>query len=344
MKKTMRSMLFLVAFSMLFIALGVSDVKSEKASDGPKVKFTITSASVTAGSLHDLYCEEIVTKLSERTNGRIQGQKLPGGSLGGEREMGEALQLGTLDLAFLSDAGANALVGKMDWAMLPFIITDYETADDVYINGWINDELAKQMLEKGLVRVAPAENGFRELCNVTRPVSTVEDLKGLKIRVPDMPALVRFWELAGALPVALSTTEQATALQQGTIDGIDNGLYQHVTNGVADMLKYVTMTNHLYFASSGTASKIWWDSLTKEDQAIITEVVNEAGANYRKAVRAADQSLLDDQLKSGTWVLNEMSPELVEHLKKCGQQVLNEFEKNYDPAIIEKVKTEFGLN
>ncbi|MHB1420223.1 MAG: TRAP transporter substrate-binding protein, partial [Bacillota bacterium] len=197
---------------------GVTD---NSASQQP-ISFT---AAVTAPAEHP--AGKSITKFAElveqKSNGRIKVQTALGGVMGSEREMTEALQLGNLQVGFISDIGMAAVIPEIAFVNLPYLFTDYDQVKELYYNGWIGEEVSKLTLNKGVRILSFADNGFRGLSNSKRPIVGPDDLKGLKIRVPEFPMLLKFFEKLGAAPTPMAITELLTALQQKTVDGQDNG-------------------------------------------------------------------------------------------------------------------------
>ena len=307
------------------------------------VTFKISSGVSGLDSLQNVCVQEIVQKLSERSGGRIQGTQIAGGVLGAEREVTEAIQLNTLEMAVVSDMGIDAVVGGMGWAWMPFMITNYEDADKYYNEGWIGEELGNQMAAANIIRLAAIENDFRMIGNVKRPIRTMEDFKGLKVRTPEIPEVLRFYELTGALPVAIAVSEVLTALEQKTIDGVDNTVYNYHALGVLGSLKYITRTNYMYSSGSIIMSKAFWESLSPEDQQMFTEVAKDAGVNFRTSWREQSESLLNEGVANGTFIVEEMSDEIYQALKANAATLWDEFGSKYDQRLVERVKAEFGV-
>ena len=306
-------------------------------------KVTFVFASNIPGSAMDATADEIIAELSERTDGRIQGRKVAGDAIGGEREVSEAIQLNTVDMSILSVLGADAVVGRLGFAYLPYMFSSYEDADKYFVNGWLGDEVDKVLLESGMVSLSRHDTGFRQLLNNTRPISTVEDLKGLKVRVPEIPSLLRFYELAGALPVAMAMTEILPALQQGTIDGIDNSVFAFDSLHLFFPNQYLTLTNHMYTPAVTVAGTNFWNSLSTEDQELVREVSVAASKRLSEKNQAIEKQVIDTLAQLPVTV-NEVSPELDEGLRMVAAKVLEEATGTYDAALLERIRTEFYQN
>jgi TRAP-type C4-dicarboxylate transport system substrate-binding protein len=147
------------------------------------------------------------------------------GVLGGDREIVEQCKLGMLDMVFSSDIGYSTVVKAVGFAAMPYLFETYEDADKLYFHGLIGEEFKKRLLKGGNIRLLSwGENDFRALTNNKRPILEVKDLHGLKIRTPEFPMLISFFRNLGALPTPIPYPELFIALQQGTVDGQDNGV------------------------------------------------------------------------------------------------------------------------
>jgi TRAP-type C4-dicarboxylate transport system substrate-binding protein len=328
---------------MISVACGNrSSSSAASAGEEPQVTFNMNNPVAGVGTLQDKCVDEVIARLTVKSAGRIKGTKITSGVLGSEREVAEAIQLNTVDVAHISDMGIDVVVGKMGWAWLPFLVTNEADADKYYNNGWIGDGLTKQMSDSGIIRLAGTENGFRVVGNAQRPIKAVKDLQGMKIRVPEIPELLRFYEMNGSLPVAIAPSEVLTALEQKTIDGVDNSVYNHKALGVLDSFKYITETNHMYSSGSIVASKIFWDKISAADQALFYEAAKEASEIFRKGWREQTKSLLEDGIAKGTFVVDRLTPELESSLKINAVKLWNEFSSKYAPEYMDKIKKEFG--
>ena len=321
---------------------GTTGVTSEmplEATEAPKITFTL-NISYSGGLYEDLMLD-IVSKAAELSNGRIQGTIIASGTMGSEREVGESIQIGTLDMAYLSDNVAETLIGNLSWAWLPFMITSYEEADKYYNSGWIREKLWKLMEKGNLVGIAVCENGFRNYGNSVKLISSLEDFRGQKVRVPEQPDLLKFYNLCGALPVAISGSEVITALEQRTIDAVDNTVYNFHANGYIDSLRYITMTNHQYTSNNIIVSPTFWKSLSVKDQDILRQAAEYACKNYTETRRAGEAKIIQGYKGKG-YTFIEPSPEFKAQLMGVARKVWSDVSGQYDAEIMERIMTDFG--
>ena len=308
------------------------------AASDPAVSFSVTNTHSGEG-VQDKSMDKLIELADKYSGGSIKGTKIAGGSLGGEREETEMLQLGTLECAFVADMGVDSAIGGLGWAWLPFMLTDYDQVDEYYINGWINDELTKQYADNGLIRVAPTENCFRECGNVKRPINSMADMTGLKIRVPETQACQDFYTALGAIPAAIATSETLAALEQGTVDGVDNSIYNMKSMGVLEKIKYITMLNYMYSGASITCSEEFWNSMTANQQAAFQQAADEAGAFFRENMRADEQTILDQ----GSFEVEEIDPssDFYKQMKEKAVELWAGYE--YPSDIMDRINQDFSV-
>jgi len=334
-----RFFLIMISLVMFFSLVAFSAYSSS----GEKIIFTITTGvTSTSESPYNRALEFLTNYLTENSNGRIQVEAIPGGVLGAERELTESIQLGTLDMAFISDMGMNIVVGNLGWAWLPYLITSYDEADEFYINGWMGEKITEMLAEKGIVRLAATENDFRQCGNTVRPIKSMSDFKGLKIRVPEISELVRFYELCGALPVAMSGAEVFTALQQGTIDGVDNSYLNLQTMQVLDRLPYISEINLMYACGSIVASESFWNSLSTDDQELFKKAATLAGSTYREFQRSHTSNLVNGLVQAGKISIQIIDEEMKDALKVIGFQIWDEFAGKYDSEVMKRIFDEMA--
>ncbi|MDL2263691.1 TRAP transporter substrate-binding protein [Synergistaceae bacterium OttesenSCG-928-I11] len=307
-----------------------------------KVVFTYNMSFGAPGSPEEQSAIDLIEGVEKLSGGRITSDRIANGVMGGEREVAEAIQMGTLDCAILSDVGIDVVTGNLGWAWLPFMITSYEDADRYYHQGWVYDDMTTKMAEAGIVRLASAETGIKALGNVKREIKTAEDLKGLKIRTTETPDLIRFYELLGCLPVAMSASETVPALEQKTIDGVDTTFYNFRVQGVLDMLTYICKTGHQYTGTSIIVSEKFWASLSNEDKEIFRKAAKQAGENNKTNKRAAERALEEECRASGKFVINELNDETRAKFRSAADTLWDEYKNIYDPVQMEKVINQFG--
>ncbi len=266
----------------------------------------------------------------ERSDGRIEVSVFPAGQLGGDEAIGRELSRGTIQLALINP---NSMVGidpLFDFHILPFIAQDYEQADRIFYGepNVLHRTLNETLNKHGIVNLGYFENDFRAISNSRHAVNSVGDLDGLKLRVVPSQSLKMLFEKAGAQVITLPFPEIFTALQQGTVDGQENGVILVDQARFFEAQKHVTLSNHSYVMSSIAASQRALDKLSDDDRALLAQIGDEVGKWQVQKNRANVASALDNIKNSGLEVV-ELSPEAVAEFRAVADQVWTELTPVY---------------
>src|SRR5690606_37592250 len=157
---------------------------------------------------------------------------------------------------------------------LPFIYQDVEVVDQL-LDGEVGTFLIDKLPEHGVIGLAFWEQGFRMLSNNRHEVKTLEDISGLKVRVQQNPLLVDMWAALGANPTPMAVTELYTALETGAVDGQESTAPFNYGSKYYEVQQYLSNTRHNYNPQIVLIGKPFWDKLTPDEQAMITEVARE---------------------------------------------------------------------
>jgi tripartite ATP-independent transporter DctP family solute receptor len=208
--------------------------------------------------------------LNERTNGAIRLEIHPNSALGDQKESTEACQLGVIDIVLNAPATLAGFMSEISALDLPFLFNSAEQAYEV-TNSEIGEKIFEGFEEFGLVYLAEGDNGMRHISTTNRPINTAEDVKGLKIRVPESQLYLDVWSALGATPIGLALPELAPALANGTAEGQDNATYHLVANATYDSIKYFSNINYMWMGCTMAINAAKWASLSGEVQEILKE-------------------------------------------------------------------------
>lgn len=260
-------------------------------------------------------------------------EAFPNSALGGEREVIEGLQLGTIDLAIVSTGATLNFVPKTGVFDIPFLFRDLEHARTV-LDGDIGQDLLKEFPKRGLVALAWGEQGFRHLTNSSRPVTTPADAKGLKIRTTENPIHITAFREMGVLATPMAWPEVATALQQGTIDGQENPLSVIVSAKLPQLQKYLSLTAHVYGPALVLMSPTVYDSLSDEEKARFQKAGDAAAQAMRKYVDDIEQSGVESVKADG------MQVNTVDHaaFAKAVEPVYPQYYKQFGQELVEAIR------
>lgn len=266
-------------------------------------------------------------KLTELTKGRYSIQHFPNSALGGEREMIEQVQLGTLDLVSTSTGPVSNFVPEVGITDIPFLFKSPQHARAV-LDGPIGADLLGKFPSHGLVALGWGEQGFRDLTNSKRQVATPEDLKGLKIRTMENPVHIEAFKVLGALPTPMAWPEVIPALQQHTIDGQENPISVIVSAKLSQVQKYLSLTRHVYSPTLFIMAPKDWNALSAEDKKAFLGAAEAGKVAMRKYVDDVEERGVAELRKQGMQVDTEidaskfqaqLAPAYAQYAKKYGQ-------------------------
>jgi tripartite ATP-independent transporter DctP family solute receptor len=309
--------------SRLFLALtasiGAVLLPAAPAAAQTNMKINI---SIAQNSHQGVAIDTFAREVEKRTNGRYKVQAFYSGSLGGERESVEAVQLGTQELTFTSTGPVPNFVPEVAILDIPFLFRDYNHARST-LDGPIGQDLLGKFPSKGIVALAWGENGFRHMTNSKRAVNAPDDLKGLKMRTMENPVHIQAYKAFGIVPTPMAFTEVFTALQQGTVDGQENPLSVITSAKFEQVQKHLSLTGHVYSPALLLMNKGAWDKLSADDKKAFTEAAKEA-------VKANRARVDDDEKKA------------VADLRAKGMNVVETIDKSKFQATLGPTYADFG--
>lgn len=251
----------------------------------------------------------------------------PSSQLGGERDMIENVQLGTQDLVITATTPLGNFVPSMGVGELLYLIQDYDMADAVY-QGEIGQQMLADCEAANLKGLGFTEVGFRMLCS-NRPIESIDDLAGLKLRVMENQMHVDGWKTLGCDAITMGWADAYAGVQQGTIDAVEVPYTLCYSNSVYDVCKYVAETNHIYTAQCFLMSMKAWNSLTPEEQEIWQECATEACAKGREYSRQNNEDTKQLCIDKGMTVT---TPDLTAFREKA-EELYAKYEGQYGEQI-----------
>ncbi|WP_319563123.1 TRAP transporter substrate-binding protein [Marispirochaeta sp.] len=274
-----RSVLFVLTMLVLCFGLIVNgwSAGSQEGGEAKPVKLQLSHQMAATHSIHQttLRFAELV---EQKSGGAITVEVFPSASLGTERENLEALKVGTLDMAILAVEFYPAFVEEAGVFVLPFMYNSYEHQTRA-LHGDAGKKLAEIILAKTDVKVLSYYSlAFRHVFTTREPVRSVQDLRGLKIRVPESPTYVNTFRLLGAAPTPVAWGETYTALQTGVVGGLENTPESIYSASMHEVVKYMNITDHISAPTTFSISNSVYQKLSAEQQAILIECAEEASA------------------------------------------------------------------
>lgn len=279
-------------------------------------------------------------RLEQESGGTLSCDIYTDNVLGSERELLEGCQFGNYDIVLATNATVASFSNDIFCLDIPWL---YDSKQQVYevLDGVLGDTLAAGLEEKGFRLLQWQENSFRTLTTSDREVKTVDDLKGLKIRIMENELQLAQWKNYGANPTPMAFTELFTALQQGTVDGQDNGAELTWQTKFCEVQKFYTYTKHIYSPYLILMSQEKFDSLTPEQQEIVTKVSDEAVAYERERCSEYEAVALENIKSYPGMTFTELTPEAVAEFKAACSNIKElAYQKVSNPEIIDLLYSE----
>lgn len=239
------------------------------------------------------------------SGGRIDVTFFPNRQIGDEKELMEGLRFGTIDMAIITNAVVANTVPALQLNDMPFLYANAKQAQDV-LDGEVGAALSKQLTAKGVIHLGFMEGGFRNMINNTRPVSTPEDVGGVKYRTMQNPVYIEMFKSLGGHPVPMAWGEVFTAVQQGALDGLEIPSAIIDSAKMYEVTKYMSLTRHTYSVIHLMVSKKVFDKMSPELQAAMRKAGKSATIEQRKQA-AANETKVIENLKSKGMAVNEVA-------------------------------------
>ena len=213
--------------------------------------------------------------LKEQSKDKLGVKVFASGSLGAERDTIEQLKIGGLDMMRINAAVLNNIVPETIAVSMPFVFRSTEHMRKV-LDGAVGDEILAAMAPQGMIGLAFYDSGSRSVYTVKKPVKTLADLKGMKIRVQQSDLFVAMLEALGANATPMPYGEVYTGLKTGIVDGAENNWPSYESSRHFEAAKYYNATEHSMVPEVLVFSKKIWDTLSKDDQALLRKTAKES--------------------------------------------------------------------
>ncbi len=333
MKKPVLGMLcILLVISLALAGCGGGDKKDDpaKADKGKVLNLKMGHVVDSKHVWHQasLMFADLVDK---KTNGAVKIKVYENGMIGNDRDATEGLQMGSIDFWLVPGTLGNFYppIQLMD---LPYLFENQAHIRKV-MYGPIGEEL-KQGIQKAtnIVILEFWERGPRQL-TTNKPVNSIDDIKGLKIRTAEIPPWVAAWKAMGANPTPMAWGEVYTALQQGTIDAQENPYSNILSGKIQEVNKYMAITDHVYGYVMIAMSEKTYNKLTPDQQKAVREAAKEATAWQNKTVASEEEKLLKTLQDAGVKVTR---PDKTEFMKRA-KSIHAEFAEKYGKELYNKI-------
>jgi TRAP-type transport system periplasmic protein len=247
----------------------------------------------------------LADEIEKSSGGKMKLRAVGAAALGSDVQMQQALIGGAQEMMVGSTATLVGIVNEMALWDTPFLFANSKEADTI-LDGPIGQKVMDKLRDKGIVGLVYWENGFRNLTNNKRPVTKVEDLDGIKLRVMQNTVYLDSFKTLGANAVPMAFSELFTALETKAVDGQENPYNTILSSKFFEVQKFLTVSNHVYSPWIVLVSKKYWDQLSKDEQKIIQDAAIKSREFERTDTRTEAGNALAD-LKSKGMQVNELS-------------------------------------
>ena len=278
------------------------------------------------------------SELKRLSGGGLDVDLFPGMQLGGAKENVDAVRAGTIFATWVGAAFVSRLVPDVEAVSLPFVFEDREAALRV-IDGPVGELLDRKLGDKGFKALGWMELGFRNVTNGKRPLKSLDDFKGLKLRMQPNETHLASFRALGANPVAMDVKELYSALQQGVVDGQENPYPIILTNRYFEVQKYLSDSRHFFDYIPIIANRKQFEALKPEQRNAVTEAMKAAVAAQRKAAAEEDAAALAE-LKAKGMEHDPLPPETRKALRQATAGVVQDVKKRIGAELVERVVAE----
>ncbi len=251
--------------------------------------------------------QEFLDKVSERTGGKVTGEVFASGQLGGLVDALEGLELGTVDIVMDGFSSLGEVNPLFDVWGMPYLYDNDEHRDKFWDEYF--DECAELVAEKANIRMVTVLDGLNRNLSCTKAVNNLNDLKGLKIRVPTITTYMKVWECFGTAPVPMALSEVYTSIQNNVVQGQENDIMLTMNMNFYEVAPYAIMTEHVPYEGSLFFNEETFQSFPEELQKIILEVGREITEKSRTVVASEEAKTLDKMEEMGVTIIR---PDLTE--------------------------------
>lgn len=297
---------------------------------------TVIRATNTLGEDHPMTMalRFMSTELEKRTNGEVKLDVYPNSQLGGNKEMVEGVVLGTVDIAQQFAGTFSSYVPEMDILVQPFLFKSEEGLFRA-LEGEAGQILEKALEKRGFVPLTYFYGGSRSFINNERPINTVEDLSGLKIRVIGVKTVINAINQMGAIATPMNQSDVYSALQQGVLDGWENSPVTMYSLKLYEQSKYFSYSRHLMTPDLVALSAVTAKKLGPKNLAILKEISLEA-SKYERQLWAENEGKMVKEMAEKGWVeFNEISD--LTPFSDATKNLLEEYDAKFKNGLVEAV-------
>lgn len=337
MKKRVVSLLLALGMCFGLTACGQGDGGESTADNGGSSSTETITVRIATQHPDDYPSSQAMMKLAEdleeRSGGVLQCDVYTNNALGGELDILDQARTGTVEIIYCSPTAAT-MNPKINVFDLPFLFENYEQVEKVVSNEELMNEILGEFVDYGIRPMAAYENGLRVISS-NKKIESLADLKGMKMRVPQAPISIAIFNALGANATPVAFNELYSALQQGVVDGQENGYPTFTSNRYYEVQKYIAESYHMWSINELFVSEVFWQKLTPELQEIVQSACEESGVYQRNLYREMQDSSKQEAIDNGVEITY---PDMTEW-KEATESVYADFYAEYDwgEELVQKI-------
>ncbi|MEP6655693.1 MAG: TRAP transporter substrate-binding protein [Betaproteobacteria bacterium] len=285
-----------------------------------------------------LAIDQFKAEVEKASNGKLVIEIFNNMQLGGAQENVTQTRAGTIQMTWVGMAFLSRTVPELEAVSLPFLFPNREVAYKV-MDGPVGTLIDQKLADKGFIALGFMELGPRQVTNSVRPIKTIGDLKGLKIRLQPNETHLATFRALGANPIAMDIREVYSGLEQKVLDGEENPYNLILASRFFEVQKYVSNTAHFFDFIAVVANKKKMEALSPEHQKIIRTAMKNAVAVQRGGAAKADADALAELQKKGMQY-DAMAPSEREAMRKATAGVVDDIKKRVGAPLVEQVLAE----
>ena len=320
-----------IAAAVALAAVGVAFAQERN------IKFALASPDTHPAAVG---MKKFAEAVAAKSGGKMKVNLFFNSALGGDQAVVSAIKGGTVEMAVMNSGILASEAKELAIFDFPFLFAN-EKESDAIVDGPVGKKLHAKLEEKGIIGLSYWELGYRHITNSKRPLNTVADIEGLKLRVIPNPINVAWVKALGANPTPMPFPEVYGGLEQKAIDGQENPIGVIAANKFWEVQKHIALTNHQYNPQSVIFSKKVWDTLTPAEKKILDDSADEAAKGQREASRAAVAANLDLLKKNGMAVTVFPAAEVAK-LREKMQPVITQFSANVGEVTVNEMMAELA--
>ncbi len=324
---------YLPIFISIMIGQMIIQIGCGPVNQNPEITFSHILSDQSEWHAGALRWKELVEeKLSDEV--RIRLVTTASLSKNNQRTELEMVQAGTLGGSWESSILLTLVDPQWTVWSLPWLFDSYEEAERV-CESELGEEMLKTLEKKGIVGLGYGFNGFRRLTNSKRPITSLEDMKNLKIRVPSIKMYISLFRLWGADPSSMNFGDLIVALREGGMDGQENPLHVIESRGLYELQQHLTLWEYSFDPIIFCMSKRVWDRLSVENQKILREAAKEA-CRYQRNTVVENEKVHLKTLREKGMKITVPSPSAINEFKDISQAMYVEYEQAIGKDLLDR--------